>query len=121
MMQDGPLPINIFQFLSSMAESGLIEISQHISALDVQKYHQINLRDIRETLSKLIIRTQTLIDNPIPVKMNEINLQNTGLDGLKIEYYREAFKNANSLIAKEISCIYVEQTFDGRPKTRENS
>ena len=63
-----------------MAESGLIEVSQHMSAQDVQRYHQINLRDINEALSKIIIRTQTLIDNPIPVKMREIDTNQPGLN-----------------------------------------
>jgi hypothetical protein len=38
-MQDGDLPIRLFQFLSSMAESGLIEVSHYVSVLDVQSYH----------------------------------------------------------------------------------
>ena len=40
-----------------MAESGLVEVSQFVSVQDVQRYHQTNLRDIDDELSKEIIRT----------------------------------------------------------------
>lgn len=75
MLNSQALPTVIFQFLSSLAESGLTEVSHYISVLDVQRYHQTNLREIGEDLSKVIIRTQTLLDNPIPMKMNDLDLE----------------------------------------------
>ena len=92
-----------------------------MSALDVQRYHQINLREIGDSLSKVIIRTQTLIDNPIPVKMNELNVKTAGLNSEKIDEYRFAYKHGDSLIAKEISSNHIESKLELRPKTREKS
>ena len=57
MLNSQTLPTVIFQFLSSLAESGLTEVTHFISVLDVQHYHQTNLREIGEDLSKVIIRT----------------------------------------------------------------
>ena len=102
LLQDGDLPFRLFQFLSSMAESGLIEVSHYISVLNVKSYHQNNLREIGDKLSKEIIRTQTLIDNPIPVKMSKLDLKAV-LNQDKIQMYREAYKNGDKIMAKEIS------------------
>jgi len=55
--QDGSLVVQIFQLISSMSESGLTEVSHYISMMDVQRFHQINLREIGDTLSNLLIRT----------------------------------------------------------------
>ena len=51
------LPIKIFTFLSSLAESGLTELQHYVGVLDIQRYHQINLSEIKEDLSKVIIKT----------------------------------------------------------------
>lgn len=62
------LPTSMFRFLSSMSESGLTDLSHYVSVMDIQRYHQTNLREIQEELSKVIIKTQTLLDNPIPMQ-----------------------------------------------------
>ena len=67
MINNQTLPAKIFGFLSSLAESGLTEVGHYVSVMDIQRYHQTNLSEIQEELSKVIIRTQTLMDNPIPV------------------------------------------------------
>lgn len=34
------LPLKMFKLLSSLAESGLVEVSHYVSVQDVQRYHQ---------------------------------------------------------------------------------
>lgn len=68
MINNQTLPAKIFDFLSNLAESGLTEVGHYVSVMDIQRYHQTNLSEIQEELSKVIIRTQTLMDNPIPVQ-----------------------------------------------------
>ena len=57
--------------------------------MDIQNYQQVNLREIQESLSKIIIKTKTLLDNPIPKHMNNIDLQ-ANVDNDKLELYRDA-------------------------------
>lgn len=40
------LPLLIFEFVSSLAESGLIEVSHYISQVDLQRFHRTNLSEI---------------------------------------------------------------------------
>ena len=84
----------MFKLLSSMAESGLVEVSHYVTVQDVQRYHQTNLRDIDDELSKEIIRTQTLLDNPIPIKMNKLDL-NMQINQERLDRYLNGFKNAD--------------------------
>jgi hypothetical protein len=72
-----------------LAESGLTELSYFVSVMDVQTFHQTNLREIGEELSKLIIKAQTLLDNPIPIQMNELDLK-AEVNPEKIKAYKEA-------------------------------
>ena len=107
MLNSQTLPTVIFQFLSSLAESGLTEVSHFISVLDVQRYHQTNLREIGGDLSKVIIRTQTLLDNPIPMKMNELELE-ANLNQDRLQRYRDALQRALRTMAERVSTNYQE-------------
>jgi len=107
MLNSQTLPTVIFQFLSSLAESGLTEVSHFISVLDVQRYHQTNLREIGGDLSKVIIRTQTLLDNPIPMKMNELELE-ANLNQERLQRYRDALQRALRTMAERVSTNYQE-------------
>jgi len=88
-MHNQILPAKIFGFLGNIAESGLTEISHYVSVMDIQQFHQTNLSEIQEELSQLIIKTQTLMDNPIPMKQNNLNLK-TNLNNDVLQQYREA-------------------------------
>jgi hypothetical protein len=63
-----------------MTETGLTEVSHFISVMDVQSFHSINLREIKDELSKAIIKTQTLLDNPVPFQQNTLNLHSSKID-----------------------------------------
>ena len=89
LMHNQILPAKIFGFLGNIAESGMTEISHYVSVMDIQQFHQTNLSEIQEELSQLIIKTQTLMDNPIPLKQNNLNLK-TNLNNEALQEYREA-------------------------------
>lgn len=55
MVHSQTLPLKIFLFLSALSESGLAELSHFVSVMDIQGYHQTNLREVQEELSKVII------------------------------------------------------------------
>ena len=60
------LAIRIFMFIGSMSESGLTDITYFISVMDISSFQQTNLREIQDSLSQTIIKTKTVLDNPIP-------------------------------------------------------
>ena len=75
MVNSQTLSVRIFQFMCSLSESGLTELQHYISVMDIKRYHQTNLSEIKEELSKLIIKTQTLLDNPVPQQKNTLDLK----------------------------------------------
>ena len=60
-----------------MTETGLTEVSHFISVMDIQSFHQTNMREIKDELSKTIIKAQTLLDNPVPFQQNTLVLEPT--------------------------------------------
>jgi competence protein ComGF len=90
-----------------MAESGHVEVAHYVSTLDVQRYHRLNIREVGEKLSREIIRTQTFLDNPIPVKMNTLDFNST-MNNSKVEEYRNAYRKGVEIMVNEISHNYIE-------------
>lgn len=102
MINNQTLPAKIFGFLSSLAESGLTEVGHYVSVMDIQRYHQTNLSEIQEELSKVIIKTQTLMDNPIPMQQNNLDLK-TNLNNEVLQAYREAQQQSLQLMATKMN------------------
>lgn len=85
-----------------MAESGLTDLQHFISVMDVQSFHQTNLREIQDTLSRIIIKTKALLDNPIPKQQNILDLKAT-IDNRLLDEFRQAQQQSLQTMARKLN------------------